>query len=323
MSPTQTSPRFGYWVIFFIISVVTLGALIEARAHTERLSPAAQTNQNYAVACCVLLFMLSMMVVFVHTRPLLVSLILGTRIEGGIILIMLTFWSALVAIVGDTRHGLATDASGSISNGNLYYFSWAGLGVGLALMLSFIRSVWGIDVSEELRNRARRLRDWVWLGIFGLIQMDSSARLFDNHCGQSNYGLGEGEMGSIKFCRRCQLGIVLGVFSAVISMAVTGVKLSSGRLPWLFPTEFSLSGIMLASQAVGVSFLTSQQGPGAPLNNLFYSSWASFVLTLVLAASCVEDWSAANRVRKAGANEKENILGTEGELVELRGEGIL
>jgi len=238
--------------------------------------------------------------------------------------VLLTFWSALVAIVSDTRHGLATDSSGSISNGNLYYFSWAGLAVGVALMLSFIRSVWGIDVTAELRNRAKRLRYWVWLGIIGLIQMGSSARLFDNHCGLSNNGLGEGEMGSIKFCRRCQLGIVLGVLSAVASMVVAGVKMgvtSSGKVPWLFTTEMVLSGVMVASQAIGVAFLTSQEGPGAPLNNLFYSSWGSFAVGLVLAASCVEDWSAASGTVRAGASEKDSVLGVEGERLEFS-EGI-
>ncbi|KAL7539529.1 hypothetical protein ACHAXR_009368 [Thalassiosira sp. AJA248-18] len=296
------------------------------RAHTDRLSPAAQTNQNYAVACCVILFLLSMMVVFLHTKPILSTVILGTKVEGGIILVLLSFWSALVAVVSDTRHGLATDSSGSISNGNLYYFSWAGLAMGVTLMLSYIRSVWGVDVTSELQNRAKRVQYWAWLGIIGLIQMGSSARLFDNHCGRSSAGLGEAEMGSIKFCRRCQLGITLGVFVAIISMSVVGVKMgvtSSGKVPWLFTTEMVLSGMMVVSEAIGVAFLTSQEGPAAPLNNLFYSSWASLCVALVLAASCVEDWSVAKGVMRgddgADGASRESVLGEEGERFELRG----
>ena len=134
------------------------------QAHTDRLSPAAQSNQRYAVACATLLFLLSIMVVILHTKPLLSSIILGTRIEGVIILILISFWTALVAIVSDTRHGLATDSSGSISNGNLYYFSWAGLGTGVALLTSFIRSNYGLDMGGELRSRAERLQQWVWAG---------------------------------------------------------------------------------------------------------------------------------------------------------------
>ena len=29
-APGSTSPRFGYWVAFFIFSTITLGAIIEA-----------------------------------------------------------------------------------------------------------------------------------------------------------------------------------------------------------------------------------------------------------------------------------------------------
>lgn len=321
MSSTPTSPRFGYWVSFFILSVVVLGALIEARAHSDRLSPAAQTNQNYAVACSTILFLFSMMVVILHTKPALSILIVGNKAEGGVILVLLSFWSALVAIVSDTRHGLATDSSGGISNGNLYYFSWGGLAMGVALMLSYIRSVWGIDVTAELQNRARRLQYWVWLGISGLIQMGSSARLFDNHCGLRNSGLGDAELGSVKFCRRCQLGIVLGIFSAIIAMSVVGMKVgvsSSSRVPWIFTTEMALAGLTVISQAIGVSLLTSVEGPGAPLNNLFYSSWASLALSLVLAASCIDDWSAASGTVKSNNNGRESVFGEEGERTELR-----
>lgn len=242
------------------------------------------------------------------------SLILGTRIEGIVILILITLWSALVAIVSDTRHGLATDSSGSISNGNLFYFSWAGLATGVALMTSFIRSIHGIDVVGELRNRALRLQNWVWLGMFGLVQMGSSARLFDNHCGSA--ALGEPEMGSVSFCRRCQLGIALGIITTIVSMVVVALKVgitSSNKLASLFTAEMISSGMMIGSEAVGVAFLTSEGGPGAPLNNLYYSTWGCLVVSLVLVASCVEDYSSAK-----GEIRRNNRLGEEGEGLELR-----
>ena len=188
------------------------------------------------------------MVVFFHSRPLLSGLIIGTRIEGVTIFVLTAFWSALVGIVSDTRHGLATDSFGGISNGNLYYFSWGGLATGVSLMSSYVRSVWGIDLTEELRMRGRRLRYWVCLGATGSIQMGSSARLFDNHCGLSSAGLGVEEMGSIKFCKRCQLGIAIGIFSAVTSMALIGIKLGitgRGRMPWLYATESIVCGMVV------------------------------------------------------------------------------
>ena len=263
-----------------------------------------------------------MLVVVLHTRPVLESVILGTKIEGGVLVVLLALWAALVAVVSDTRHGLATDPSGSVSNGNLYYFSWGGLAMGVALMLSYIRSVWGFDVTTELQNRAKRLQYWVWLVIIGLVQMGSSARLFDNHCGKTNYGIGVAEMGSVAFCRRCQLGIALGIVTAIASLAVSVIKMgmTSNRkvLTKLFTTEMFLSGVLVVWQAIGVAFITSQTGPGAPLNNLWYSSWGSLVLGIILVASCVEDWSAAKgALKEAGSasvrDGSSTVFGDEGE----------
>jgi len=212
----------------------------------------------------------------------------------------------------------------------------------MTLMLSYIRSVWGIDLNVELQTRTKRLRYWVWLGVIGLIQMGSSARLFDNHCGHGSFGLGEMERGSVKLCRRCQLGIVLGILSAVPSLAMAGVKIGAtqgGKFSTqIFGIEVGLSGVMMTGQAVGVAFLTSREGPAAPINTLFYSSWGSLIVGLILVASCVEDWSTAKGTMKAGDGDRrdismndseresslgssgrESMLGVEGGGLELRG----
>ena len=134
----------------------------------------------------------------------------------------------------------------------------------------------------------------LFLVMLGTIQMASSARLFDNHCGQT--GLGEAEIGTVTFCRRCQLGIVIGIFTAIFSVAMVGFKLGvsrSAKLPWLFTSELVLSGMIVGGQAVCVGFLTGQEGPAAPLNNLYYSTWGSLAVGLVLVGGCFENWSTA------------------------------
>ena len=240
-------------------------------------------------------FLLSMIVVVLHTKPVISSVVIGTKVEGFAILALLALWSAVAAIVSDTRHGLATDPSGAISNGNLYYFSWIGFGCGVSLLVSYLRSTFGLDIPGELRSRAQRLQHWVLLGVLGLVQMGSSARLFDNHCAAN--GLGEEEMGSVKFCHRCKLGIVLGIFSVIFSIAISGAKLGisgnarTNRL--LYSAEIMTSGLLAGGQACGVAWLTSDEGPGAPIGNLFYSTWATLVVAIILISSCVENWSEA------------------------------
>jgi hypothetical protein len=57
-------------------------------------------------------------------HPITSILIVGTKIEGILCCILSIFWVATVSVVTDSRHGLAVDESGAVSNGNLYYFSW-------------------------------------------------------------------------------------------------------------------------------------------------------------------------------------------------------
>lgn len=138
--------------------------------------------------------------------------------------------------------------------------------------------------------------------MLGLVQMGSSARLFDNHCGDQS-GLGEAEIGTIMFCRRCQLGIVVGIFTAIFSVAIVGFKLGVSRnakLPWLFTAEIVLSGMIAGGQAGSVGFITGQEGPAAPLNNLYYSTWGALAMGLVLVGSCVENWSTAKNSLREG-----------------------
>jgi hypothetical protein len=59
-----------------------------------------------------------------HLNSVSSLLIVGTKIEGALCLILVVFWVALVAVVTDSRQGLAVDELGAVDNGNLYYFSW-------------------------------------------------------------------------------------------------------------------------------------------------------------------------------------------------------
>jgi hypothetical protein len=59
-----------------------------------------------------------------HLNSITSILIVGTKIEGGLCVLLLIFWVALVAVVTDSRQGLAVDNVGAVDNGNLYYFSW-------------------------------------------------------------------------------------------------------------------------------------------------------------------------------------------------------
>ena len=60
-----------------------------------------------------------------HLAPVYSTLIIGSKIEGLIILILTAFWAATVSIVTNTNNDLGAVMSDTnqVSNGNLYYFS--------------------------------------------------------------------------------------------------------------------------------------------------------------------------------------------------------
>ena len=93
-----------------------------------------------------------------HFNAVTSLFIVGTKIEGLLCLVLAAFWSGLVAVVADSRHGLAVNEKGAVSNGNLYYFSWAGLICAVTLLTSYLRSAFQIDIQSELKTRSARRR---------------------------------------------------------------------------------------------------------------------------------------------------------------------
>ena len=50
------------------------------------------------------------------------------------------------------------------------------------------------------------------------------------------------------------------------------------------------------SWAIGIGYITSELGPGAPIGNIYHFSWFSFLLTFLLGSSCYEDYQAAKAI---------------------------
>jgi hypothetical protein len=278
MSETR-SPRFAQWVAFLVFSTITLGSVVEVVKDTEQTSVSAA---RWSVACSAITFVITLLVVAMHMNAVASLLIVGTKVEGVLCLLLAIFWVATVSVVTDSRHGIAVDEYGAVSNGNLYYFSWAGFVCSVTLLVSYLRHVFNVDVAGEIRNRSVRLTSWSALLAASLVVMGSSANFYDTTCG--------GNQGNSK-CNRAVFGIVLGALSTLASVVIVGLKIATSKAPFL--AEAACSVLMMVLYAFGLPFITSQSGPGAPLGNLYYFTWASFLASLAIVASCFEDYNAA------------------------------
>lgn len=242
----------------------------------------AKSPTTWSIFCSAITFTITLIVVGMHMHPVTSILIVGTKIEGIICCILSIFWVATVSVVTDSRHGLAVDENGAVSNGNLYYFSWAGFVCSITLLVSYLRHVFNVDVAGSIRTRSARLTIWSAQLATSLVVMGASSNFYDNTCGQG---------GIQPQCKRAVFGIVLGALATLASVGIVGIKIATSKAPFL--VESLLALVLVVSYAFGVAFITSQEGPGAPLGNLYYFTWGSFLSAFMILASCFEDYNAA------------------------------
>jgi len=230
-----------------------------------------------------------------HTSTRLSVFIVGTKLEGFVILTLLTFWIAIVAVVSDAENGLAVNEEGVVIYGNLYYFSWGGLVTAVMLFVSFLRSIYFIDVVGEFRDRAPRLMIWAAFLTSSIIVMGSGASIFDINCDVISP--------EKRFCSRTKLAVALGIIGTISGIVMVGMKVAIAHAP--FWAEFSAGMVLFLLYAFGVAYITSEKGPGAPLGNLYYAMWASFIETFFICVGCFETYQEllANQIDTQATHE--------------------
>mmetsp|Transcript_28934 Transcript_28934/g.61122 ORF Transcript_28934/g.61122 Transcript_28934/m.61122 type:complete len:374 (+) Transcript_28934:72-1193(+) len=293
--PMRQSPRQLWWGGLFLSSLIAMGSTFEAVRMQRYFSPPNST-QRWAVGSITTVFLLAFLSLALQMTPSMAHRVTGTKVELALIIIAAAFTCAAVGTATNPATGMAINASGGISFGNLYYSTWASFGCGIALLLSFLRTERGMDVTNELKSRGRRFRLWVILVITSLIVMGSSASSYDVFC--------HAEVIPKKYCRRSAFGVSAGCIGCVFSLVVVAIRLSctkrengeDGPNKFIFAAECITSLVLLCFYCFAVAYLTSEKGPGAPLGNLFYSTWISFILIFLVATSCFEEYQAAKVV---------------------------
>jgi len=286
------SPRFMHWCALLVFATITMGASVEER-NTNSGSSSSIKDQRWSIFCSAATFTLSIIVVLMHLHPIGATLIIGTKVEGLLILVLTAFWTATVSIVSDARHGLAVDESGVVTNGNLYYFSWAGFVCAIMMCVSFLRGVFGVDVVGEFKGRSERLTPWSALLACQMIVMGTCANIFDQDCTPIVDV-------PVAFCTRTKFGIAIGCIGVAFSLAIVGIKIATSSAPFMLESLFAI--ILTILNGFGVAYLTSAKGPGTGLGNLYYFSWGSLLVSVMLCVSVVEQRNSARPAPQDAGN---------------------
>lgn len=130
------------------------------------------------------------------------------------------------------------------------------------LLVSYLRGVFGVDLVGEVKNRAARLTLWSAFLAGQLVVMGASANIFDKDCGTDSVDAAS------SYCTRTKFGISVGAIGTFFALGVVGMKMLTAVAP--FVVEGVLAVFLCILNGFGVAFITSAQGPGSPIGNLYY-----------------------------------------------------
>jgi len=296
------NPRFTHWCANLVFSVITMwSAIVVKEADNSKYGHKWNTGRSapylyeqWAMVTTAVTLSLSGLVVLLYIVPPTRRFIEGKALERILILLMVGWWCAAVAVITDTKHGVAVDNSntnsaGSVTNGNLYYFSWAGFVSSITLFVSYMRTAYGVDIEGEIQSRAARLNLWSAMIATSAIVCGSSVVVFLRTCKSLSHAANSGRpaFADGQYCMRTIYGISVGGSGLLLAILVVALKLCLSKMPLIVETIFSYA--LLPAWCVGVAFITSKKGPGSGLGNLYYFTWLSFIISFMLAASATDD----------------------------------
>lgn len=245
---------------------------------------------------------------------------MGSKYE--LTIILLSNCLSLVSVIECTNpaHGLAINTNGGIGFGNLYYSTWITFFISTWLLLSYVRTERGIDVIIELSNKGTRFRTWVGVVASSVIVMGSAASCYDARCllqpqyhndnnhndgstSEEEGGAGHDNERSTNYCRRAAFGVAVGIIGCAIGISIAAMRLSyivgNEGSKIVFIIECICGLVLLVMYSFAVAYLTGEVSPGGPLGNLYYSTWITFAMVLLIIASCLEEIRAAEDTLKS------------------------
>lgn len=296
------SPRFNLWAAFLVFSTITLGSAVQVKNASEPVS----TANKYIVACAIVTFVFTTVIVALHFFPSTTTIFVGTKVEGVVIFVLVAFWTAIVAENTDAGDGLAPIEEGSdaVQNANLYYFSWAGFITSIILLVSYLRDAFGVDMVGNVTNRSARLQWWAGLLASSLIVMGSASHVHRTDCQWDSEGTFSG-----RYCTKTKFAITagaLGVFFVLLVVFTKVLKYTAADAVAPFMLEFATAVLLTIINAFNVGYTTSADAPGSAVGNLYYFSWAMFLISGVLMSECYTENahpSGDTQAQPGGENE--------------------
>lgn len=122
---------------------------------------------------------------------------------------------------------------------------------------------------------------WYALIATSLVVLGSSVRVYQA------FPCSADVMTKSPICKQTKFAISAGVIGTLFAMVAT-VFLSRGTFS--HRSDWCSSTIMVLIWSFGLGYITFGQGPGQNIGNLYFATWGSFILSLLLAAESLREY---------------------------------
>ena len=129
-------------------------------------------------------------------------------------------------------------------------------------------------------HTGRRFMYWAFLCATSLIAMSAAAGTYrDVECKDSS---------EYAYCQNLNISISFGVVVAALALGMmVALRLLKENLKLIAEGVASVVAVVL--YAVSVAYTTAPNAPGAYIGNLYYSTWFSFIISVVLLLDCFRE----------------------------------
>ena len=109
----------------------------------------------------------------------------------------------------------------------------------------------------------------------------------------------------VAYCQNLKISVSFGVVVAALALIMmVAVRLFKEKQKLKLIVEGVTSWIVVILYAVAVAYTTSPNAPGAVIGNLYYFTWFSFIITVMLLLDCSSEFRSGGEAPSAEAAAK-------------------
>jgi hypothetical protein len=269
-----------------ILSAICAASARDAAVNQD--DPQLSRRQKYVIysPTAVALISTILFIMCLHTW----SYSITTRIWcGGVLsvaLFLLCFADLIITM--HSEDSWAVNGIGEIQMANLYYFSWGAIFVAGLQMTSYAKPILGNHDESDLFVL------WAANVKVCMVTLGASLHIWHNisdSCAPAGVDDSLGDMTvSDMFCARTKLGIGVAVTGIISGWSCTISRVLGCPITSRYRTlvETLLSIFLIIVYGAGVALLTGMGGPGQSVGDLFYASWLSFVVSVAIFVTSVD-----------------------------------